>query len=48
VRRLKSKIPAHGEVRGLIVSDVQWGRMIVMRSQQRKESEKMPDQMMFF
>ena len=48
VRRLKSKIPPHGEVRGLIVSDAQWGRMIVIRSQQKKESEKMPEQMMFF
>ena len=48
VRRLKSKIPAHGEVRGMIISDAQWGRMIVMRSQQRREAEKMPDQMMFF
>jgi CRISPR-associated protein Cas2 len=48
VRRLKSKIPPHGEVRGLIVSDAQWGRMIVMRSQQKTAAEKMPDQMMFF
>ena len=48
VRRLKSKIPPHGEVRGLIVSDAQWGRMIVMRSQKKNESEKMPEQMMFF
>lgn len=48
VRRLKSRIPPHGEVRGLIVSDAQWGRMIVMRSQQTKEPEKMPEQMMFF
>lgn len=48
VRRLKSKIPPHGEVRGLIISDAQWGRMIVMRSQQKTAAEKMPDQMMFF
>lgn len=48
VRRLKSKIPPHGEVRGLLISDAQWGRMIVMRSRQKAESEKMPDQMMFF
>lgn len=48
VRRLKVKIPAKGEVRGLLISDAQWGRMIVMRSQQPAESEKMPDQMMFF
>jgi len=48
VRRLKSKIPAHGEVRGLIITDAQWGRMLVVRSQKRAESEKMPEQMMFF
>ena len=48
VRRLRPIIPAKGEVRGLIVSDAQWGRMIVVRSQQRVESEPMPEQMMFF
>lgn len=48
VRRLKSKIPAKGEVRGLMISDAQWGRMIIMRSQQRAEAEKMPAQMQFF
>ena len=47
VRRLKPIIPAKGEVRGLIISDAQWGRMIVVRSQQRAESEPMPEQMMF-
>ena len=48
VRRLKSKIPAQGEVRGLMISDAQWGRMIIMRSQQKTEAEKMPAQMQFF
>jgi CRISPR-associated protein Cas2 len=48
VRRLKSKIPSKGEVRGLMVSDAQWGRMIIMRSQQRAEAERMPAQMQFF
>jgi CRISPR-associated protein Cas2 len=48
VRRLKSKIPASGEVRGLIISDAQWGRMFVVRSQKPVDSEKMPEQMMFF
>ena len=48
VRRLKSKIPAKGEVRGLLISDAQWGRMIIMRSQQKADAEKMPAQMMFF
>jgi CRISPR-associated protein Cas2 len=48
VRRLKSKIPSKGEVRGLMISDAQWGRMIIMRSQQKAEAEKMPAQMQFF
>lgn len=48
VRRLKPKIPAKGEVRSLIISDAQWGRMIVMRSQQPVEAEKPPEQLMFF
>jgi CRISPR-associated protein Cas2 len=48
VRRLKSKIPSKGEVRGLMISDAQWGRMIIMRSQQKMDAEKMPAQMMFF
>jgi len=48
VRRLKSRIPSKGEVRGLMISDAQWGRMIVMRSQQTAEAEKMPAQMQFF
>jgi CRISPR-associated protein Cas2 len=48
VRRLKSKIPERGEVRGLMISDAQWGRMIILRSQQNAEAEKMPAQMQFF
>ena len=48
VRRLKPKIPAKGEVRSLVISDAQWGRMLVMRSQQKVEAEKRPEQMMFF
>jgi CRISPR-associated protein Cas2 len=48
VRRLKSKIPSKGEVRGLLISDAQWGRMIIMRSQERADPETMPAQMMFF
>jgi CRISPR-associated protein Cas2 len=48
VRRLKAKIPKQGEVRGLMISDAQWGRMIIMRSQQYAEAEKMPAQMQFF
>jgi CRISPR-associated protein Cas2 len=48
VRRLKPKIPPKGEVRSLLVSDAQWGRMIVMRSKEKVESEKMNEQLMFF
>ena len=48
VRRLRPKIPAKGEVRGLIISDAQWARMIVVRSQQKVESESQPEQLMFF
>ena len=48
VRRLKPKIPAKGEVRSLVISDAQWGRMIVMRSQEKVSAEPMPEQMMFF
>jgi CRISPR-associated protein Cas2 len=47
VRRLRPKIPAKGEVRGLVISDAQWGRMMIVRSQQRAEAEKQPEQLMF-
>ncbi len=48
VRRLKSKIPSGGEVRGLLISDAQWGRMIIMQSQKSVDPESMPKQMLFF
>ncbi len=48
VRRLKPKIPAKGEVRSLVISDAQWGRMIVMRSQEKAPAEPIPEQMIFF
>lgn len=48
VRRLRSNIPARGEVRGLLITDAQWGRMIVVRSQKKENPEDMPEQMMFF
>ena len=48
VRRLRPKIPKKGEVRGLIITDAQWGRMIVVRSQKKEDPEDMPEQMMFF
>ena len=48
VRRLRGKIPAQGEVRGLLITVVQWGRMIVVRSAKKENPEDMPEQMMFF
>lgn len=48
VRRLRGKIPPKGEVRGLIISDAQWGRMIVVRSKQESPAEEMPEQLLFF
>jgi len=48
VRRLKKKIPDKGEVRGLIISDAQWGRMIVVRSEKPVNPEEMPQQLLFF
>lgn len=48
VRRLRAKIPDRGEVRGLIISDAQWGRMIVVRGQKKVEPEDMPQQLLFF
>lgn len=48
VRRLRAKIPEKGEVRGLLISDAQWGRMIVVRGREKTDPEKMPAQMMFF
>jgi len=48
VRRLRSKIPPKGEVRGLMISDAQWGRMIVVQSKKQTSPEDMPQQMLFF
>jgi CRISPR-associated protein Cas2 len=47
VRRLRNRIPAKGEVRALVLSDAQWGRMIVVRSQRPAKPENMPEQMVF-
>ncbi len=48
VRRLKPKIPPKGEVRSLIVSDAQWGRMLVLRSRQKIPPEDQPQQLLFW
>ncbi len=48
MRRLKSKIPPSGEVRSLIITDAQWGRMLIVRGKQKTKAEDMPEQLMFF
>ena len=48
VRRLKPKMPDRGEVRALIITDAQWGRMIVVQSKKKVAPEDMPQQMLFF
>lgn len=48
VRRLRNHIPERGEVRGLLITDAQWGRMIVVRGAKKENPEDMPEQMMFF
>jgi CRISPR-associated protein Cas2 len=48
MRRLKSKIPSRGEVRSLIITDAQWGRMLVVRGEKKQHPEDMPEQLMFF
>ena len=48
VRRLKQKCPPSGEVRGLMISDAQWGRMIIVRNDKPSRPEDMPQQLLFF
>lgn len=48
VRRLKPKLPAQGEVRSLIISDAQWGRMAIYRNTAPTDPESMPAQLLFF
>ena len=48
VRRFRNHIPTRGEVRGLLITDAQWGRMIVVRGAKKENPEDMPEQMMFF
>lgn len=47
-RRLKSFIPNKGQVRAMVISDAQWGRMIVVFGKKSSKPEAMPEQMMFF
>ena len=48
IRRLKKNIPPKGEVRGLFITDAQWGRMIIVKSSKPEHPENMPEQLMFF
>jgi CRISPR-associated protein Cas2 len=48
VRRLKPKLPPKGEVRALIISDAQWGRMSIYRNASASDPETMPTQLLFF
>ena len=48
VRRLEKHIPPKGEVRAIILTDAQWGRMMVFRGPIEKAPEKMPEQLLFF
>lgn len=48
VRRIKSHIPPGGEVRSMIITDAQWGRMKIYRNNTPVNPEQMPEQMLFF
>lgn len=48
VRRLVKMIPEVGEVRALLFTDAQWGRMLVYRNREEKPPEKQPDQLLLF
>lgn len=48
IRRLKKLIPKYGEVRGLVITDAQWGRMMIVRAEKKRRPEEMPEQLMFF
>jgi CRISPR-associated protein Cas2 len=47
VRRLQQHIPPEGEVRAMVISDAQWGRMLVFHSRKPAQPEKMPEQLVF-
>ena len=48
VRRIKNHIPPGGEVRSMIITDAQWGRMKIYRNNAPTNPETMPEQMLFF
>jgi CRISPR-associated protein Cas2 len=48
INRAKSGIPAKGEVRIVLLTDKQYGRMMVFYGNFRKKTEKAPNQLEFF
>lgn len=48
LRRLKRKVPPDGEVRALMVTDAQWGRMDIYSRREKILPEKRPDQLLLF
>ena len=47
MRRLKPLIPPNGEVRALVITDLQWKRMVVYFGNKPKQPEEMPEQLSF-
>lgn len=45
---LKKDVPPQGQVRFLLVTDRQFGKMVVFQGKKREEPEKPPDQLMLF
>lgn len=48
LRRVQTMIPPHGQVRGLTITDAQWGRMFVFLAGRARPPEDMPAQLEFF
>ena len=48
IKRIREIIPPEGEVRILMVTDVQFGKMEVYRGKKRKKPEEPPSQLTLF
>lgn len=48
LRRVQHMIPPHGQVRGITITDAQWGRMFVFLAGKAESPEGTPSQMEFF
>lgn len=46
--RLQKHLPPHGQVRTLMITDKQFGRMEVYSGKKRSKTEKQPEQLSFF